>query len=184
MTTQSIKKLRSDPFQNQIKYFIFFLWGIFLGICILSFEWPIPLQGTVYRITSPIESKYDFASIPHQKESLTQVACLVPPQIVKYIEHKQEITFQAEIVGNNQKNKSTGIITAIHAKPIQNPQSLRYLVECEIKDSEIILKNGFKARLMKGMKLHGHLYLNRKKIIEFLLDQLDQWLCPSPLRGA
>jgi hypothetical protein len=184
MTTQSIKKLRTDPFQNQIKHFIFFLLGIFASICILSFEWPIPLQGTVYRISSPIQSKYDFSSFQDQKESLIHVACLVSPQIVKYIEYKQEITFQAEIVGNNQKNKSKGIITAIHDRPIQNPQRLRYLVQCEIKDSEIILKNGFKARLMKGMKLHGHLYLNRKKIIEFLLDQIDQWLCPSPLRGT
>lgn len=187
MDIQALKKsnkLIFQPIHFEIKYFIFFLWGFFIGIYLYQLEWPIPLQGTVFKIYTSNKLPVTSPKNPDPNGNLVKVACLVSPQIIKYIDQKQEVSFLTDALGNIQKNRNVGTIVAINRNPIQNQKSVRYVVECEINNPDILLKNGFKAKFIRGMKVNGHFYLNRKKMIEFFLDQLDQWLCPSPLRGT
>ncbi len=187
MDIQAIKKSNNrliHPIHYEIKHFIFFLWGFFAGICLYKLEWSIPLQGTVFKISTSNKSPVTNPENPDPNGSLVKVACLVSPHIIKYIDKRQEVSFLTDALGNIQKNKCVGTIVAINRNPIQNQKSIRYVVECEINNSDILLANGYKAKFIQGMKVNGHLYLNRKKMIEFFLDQLDQWLCPSPLRGT
>lgn len=187
MTSQAIKK-STNPFRHiktfEFKHFIFFLWGFFAGICIYKFEWPVPLQGTVSKVYASNELPEKWPINPEPRGSLVKIVCLVSPRLIKYMDPRQEVTFQTNVLGNIQKNKNLGTIVAIKRNPIQNQNEIRFIVECEINNSEISLSNGYQAKLIKGMKMNGHAYLNLKKIIEFLLDQLDQWLCPSLLRGT
>ena len=108
MTSQAIKKytnLLIQSSQNKTKHFIFFLWGFFGGICFYKIEWPIPLQGTVFKISTSNKLPASFAKDPDSKDSMVKVACLVSPQIIKYIDQRQEVSFQADALGNIQKNK-------------------------------------------------------------------------------
>ena len=187
MVIQTIHKSNNQliqPSHYEIKQFIFFLLGFFAGIYLYTLEWPIPLQGTVFKISTSDKLPVTSPKNPDPNGNLVKVACLVSPQIIKYIDQRQEVSFLTDALGNIQKNKSIGTIIAINRNPIQNQESIRYVVECEINNPDILLKNGFKAKFIQGMKVNGHFYLNRKKMIEFFLDQLDQWLCPSPLRGT
>jgi hypothetical protein len=187
MTNRTLEKSTKpiiQPSKLEIKHFIFFLWSIFACICLHEFEWPIPLHGTVFKIYSSNELPDKRLLNPEPRGSLVKIACLVSPHLIKYIDQRQVVSFQADALGNIQKNKSLGTIVSIKGIPIQNQNNIHYIVECEINDTEILLTNGYKAKFVQGMKLNGHLYLNRKKIIEFLLDQLDQWFCPSTLRGT
>ena len=131
-----------NEYETKVKkwanHIIIFLLGLFVGISMYLLELPIPLQGTIYKISE--------APQKHEKSVLT--------------------------------SKTKG------SYAIGNPNQIRYRIDCELSDTDIILSNGYKAHLLEGMKVQGHLYLYRRKIIEFILDQIDQWLCPASLRGT
>ena len=187
MTTHYPPKSNKE-YEKKVKkwanHFIIFLLGLCVGISMYFLEWPVPLQGTIYKISEGPQKHEKLAPTSNTKESDVKVACFVSPQLIKYIDQKQEVSFHAIALGRIQKNKNFGFVSAIQKEAIENPNQIRYRIDCELSDTDIILSNGYKAQLLEGMKVQGHLYLHRRKIIEFILDQIDQWLCPAPLRGT
>jgi len=93
------------PIHFEIKHFIFFIWGFFAGIYLYTLEWPIPLQGTVFKISTSDKLTVTSPKNPDPNGNLVKVACLVSPQIIKYIDQRQEVSFLTDALGNIQKTK-------------------------------------------------------------------------------
>jgi hypothetical protein len=178
-----------NEYETKVKkwanHIIIFLLGLFVGISMYLLELPVPLQGTIYKISeAPQKHEKSVLTSKTKGSYVIKVACFVSPQLIKYIDQKQEVSSHAISLGRIQKNKNFGFVSAIQKEAIENPNQIRYRIDCELSDTDIILSNGYKAHLLEGMKVQGHLYLYRRKIIEFILDQIDQWLCPASLRGT
>jgi HlyD family secretion protein len=54
-----------------------------------------------------------------------------------------------------------------------------FKVRCSLEQKSLLLKNGYKGYLKKGMTLTGRFMLIRRSLFQLLYDKTDSWLNPK-----
>lgn len=54
-----------------------------------------------------------------------------------------------------------------------------FVVRCMMKESSLFLKNGYEARIKKGMFVTAHFQLTRRTLWQLLWDKADDWFNPQ-----
>lgn len=107
------------------------------------------------------------------------VECYISPAEIGLIREQGPANFQIDAYNYNQWGLASGRVIEI-GKDIEflEDQSI-FKVRCSLDQKYLLLKNGFKGNLKKGMTLNANFKLSRRTLFELLYDKMDDWLNPA-----
>jgi HlyD family secretion protein len=107
------------------------------------------------------------------------VECFVSPADIGFIHTDMKVTFQFHSFNYNQWGTGSGRVTQISANVININDLPFFKVRCSLEQKSLLLKNGYKGYLKKGMTLTGRFMLIRRSLFQLLYDKTDSWLNPK-----
>jgi len=107
------------------------------------------------------------------------VECYMSPSDIGLIKEQDRTNFQIDAYNYNQWGLATGRVIEI-GKDIEFLEDKSvFKVRCSLDQKYLLLRNGFKGNLKKGMTLNANFKLSRRTLFELLYDKMDDWLNPS-----
>jgi HlyD family secretion protein len=107
------------------------------------------------------------------------VECYVSPADIGFIHTDMKVTFQFHSFNYNQWGTGSGRVTQISSNVININDLPFFKVRCSLEQKSLLLKNGYKGYLKKGMTLTGRFMLIRRSLFQLLYDKTDSWLNPK-----
>lgn len=107
------------------------------------------------------------------------VEAYVPPSDIGLIKEGMPVQFQVDAFHSNQWGLATGQVTEISKDVVVAQDQPVFLVKCEMEDSYLALKNGYRGTIKKGMTLTAHFSVTKRSLSDLLYDKIDDWLDPS-----
>lgn len=107
------------------------------------------------------------------------VECYVSPADIGLIKEQDPAKYQIDAYDYSQWGLATGQVIEI-GKDIEflDEQSV-FKVRCSLDQKYLLLKNGFRGNLKKGMTLNANFKLSRRTLFELLYDKMNDWLNPA-----
>ncbi|UCD61086.1 MAG: HlyD family efflux transporter periplasmic adaptor subunit [Flavobacteriaceae bacterium] len=141
-----------------------------------------PVSGTLLNVMQPETGSFVTAGtilalISPNTDLL--VECYVSPANIGLIQENQSAKFQIDAYDYSQWGLATGKVIEI-GKDIEflQDQSV-FKVRCSLDQKHLLLKNGFRGNLKKGMTLSANFKLSRRTLFELLYDKMNDWLNPA-----
>ncbi len=107
------------------------------------------------------------------------VECHVSPSDIGLITEKLSAKFQVDAYNYSQWGLASGKVIEI-GKDIEflEGQSV-FKVRCCLDQKYLLLENGFRGNLKKGMTLNANFMLSRRTLFDLLYDKMNDWLNPA-----
>jgi HlyD family secretion protein len=141
-----------------------------------------PVSGTLLNIKqqetgSFVTAGTVLAQISPNTELL--VECYVSPADIGLIKEQDTAKYQIDAYDYSQWGLASGKVVEI-GKDIEflEDQSV-FKVRCSLDQKYLLLKNGFRGNLKKGMTLNANFKLSRRSLFELLYDKMNDWLDPA-----
>jgi HlyD family secretion protein len=112
------------------------------------------------------------------------IECVISPKNIGYIKTSQPVKFNLDTYNHNQWGSLSGYVIEIDKNPKIINNEMVFFVRCAYLNQELILKNGVKGKIIKGMTLTGNFFLMKRMIIDLLFDRVDDWINPNKLKTA
>ena len=107
------------------------------------------------------------------------VECYVTPANIGLIHPEMQVSFQFHSFNYNQWGMGSGKVTRISGNIINMNDQPFFRVRCSLDKNYLILKNGSKGFLKKGMTLTGRFMIIRRSLFQLIYDKTDDWLNPK-----
>lgn len=141
-----------------------------------------PISGTLVSENAILEGAYVTAGqvvcVVLPDDSLI-VECYVSPSDIGFIEIGQEAKLQYSAFNYNQWGVGHGVVYDIDKNLSVQGEMSFFVVRCMMKESSLFLKNGYEARIKKGMFVTAHFQLTRRTLWQLLWDKADDWFNPE-----
>jgi len=107
------------------------------------------------------------------------VECYISPADIGLIKEQDPAKFQIDAYDYSKWGLASGKVIEI-GKDIEflEDQSV-FKVRCSLDQKYLLLKNGFRGNLKKGMTLNANFKLSRRTLFELLYDEMNDWLNPA-----
>lgn len=142
-----------------------------------------PIDGSVQNITGIQNGAYVFAN---QKigeispDSNLTAFCYIRPADIGLVKKGQEVRFQIDAFNYNQWGLVMGKVTDISDDIIiVNNNEPVFKVKCTLQQNYLILKNGYKGYLKKGMDFTARFKVTNRSLYQLLYDKVDDWVNPN-----
>jgi multidrug resistance efflux pump len=112
------------------------------------------------------------------------IECVISPKSIGYINTSQPVKFNLDTYNHNQWGSLRGYVIEIDKNPRIINNEMVFVVRCAYLNKELMLKNGVKGKIIKGMTLTGNFFLMKRMIIDLLFDRVDDWINPNKLKTA
>ncbi len=107
------------------------------------------------------------------------VECYVSPAEIGLIREQDLANFQIDAYNYNQWGLASGRVIEIRKDIEFLEDKSVFKVRCSLDQKYLLLKNGFKGNLKKGMTLNVNFTLSRRTLFDLLYDKMDDWLNPA-----
>lgn len=141
-----------------------------------------PVSGTLENVLGVevglfLNASETLGSISPNSELI--VENVVSPNDIGLINKGQPVKFLFDAFNYNQWGMIEGNVIEIDKNiTIENNQSY-FKVRCSLNTRELKLKNGYKARITKGMTLTTRYFVTRRSLFELLFDKMEDWFNPK-----
>lgn len=114
-------------------------------------------------------------------DSALLVECYLRPADMGLLKVKQQVLLQVDALNYREWGLARGVVQEI-AKDftVMNEQPV-FKVKCRLETPSLRLKNGYEARLQKGMSLQARFVVTRRTLAQLVFDKVDDWLNPNSL---
>lgn len=112
-------------------------------------------------------------------DSALMAYCYVKPADIGLIKKGQEVRFQIDAFNYNQWGMLTGKVIDIADDIIIQEQTPFFRVKCQLNNSYLQLKNGYKGHVKKGMTFNANFTVTKRSLYQLLYDKVDDWLNPT-----
>ncbi|MFM6948576.1 MAG: HlyD family secretion protein [Aquirufa sp.] len=141
-----------------------------------------PMSGTIvnfkgFQVNSFIGGASTIAEISPNHGLL--VECQVQPKDIGLIRQGQRVKFELDAFNYNQWGFIDGEVMEMDQNVSIQDKEVFFKVRCLLNETHLKLKNGYKAKVGKGMTLTGRFILNRRNLYQLLFDKIDNWLNPN-----
>ncbi|HMI05762.1 MAG TPA: HlyD family efflux transporter periplasmic adaptor subunit [Pedobacter sp.] len=142
-----------------------------------------PIDGSVQNLAGLQKGAYVFANQKigeiSPNVSLTAFSYIKPADI-GLIKPGQEVRFQIDAFNYNQWGLATGKVIDISDDIIiiNNGQPV-FKVKCSLDQNYLVLKNGYKGFLKKGMNFTARFTVTERSLYQLLYDKVDDWVNPN-----
>ena len=141
-----------------------------------------PISGTITDYTGIEEGNF---IVPNQQivrispDKELMVECYVSPANIGMISQDMKVNYQFHSYNYNQWGMGSGKVTRISNNVININDQPFFKVRCSLDKNYLILKNGCKGFLKKGMTLTGRFMIVRRSLFQLIYDKTDDWLNPK-----
>jgi HlyD family secretion protein len=111
------------------------------------------------------------------------IECIIRPENIGFIHKNQRVQFNMDAFNHNQWGSLKGIVLEIDQNPKVLNKQMVFMVRCRYLNQDLMMKNGLKGKISKGMTLTGNFFLVKRRILDLLFDRVDNWLNPSTLNA-
>lgn len=140
-----------------------------------------PVAGTLQQWVGKYAGSYvqagELLGILSPDSSLL-VECYVKPSDMGLLKLNQSALFRIDALNYREWGLARGTVTDIARDFTLVNENPVFRVKCRLETSALHLKNGYKARLQKGMTLQARLVVARRTLAQLLFDKVDDWLNP------
>ncbi len=152
-------------------------------------------EHEMYYVTSPVSGTLEQFSGIYKGNSISAGQSLgvvspdstlfaevyVSPRNIGYLHEGMPVNVQVESFNYNEWGTIDGTVREISSDFYfdSNSQSSYYKVKCELNRDYLILKNGRKGQIKKGMTVYAHFILTRRSLFDLLYQKVDLWLNPT-----
>lgn len=152
-------------------------------------------EQEMYYVTSPVSGTLEQFSGIYKGNSISAGQSLgvvspdstlyaevyVSPRNIGYLHEGMPVNVQVESFNYNEWGTIDGTVREISSDFYfdSNSQSSYYKVKCELNRDFLILKNGRKGQIKKGMTVYAHFILTRRSLFDLLYQKVDLWLNPT-----
>jgi len=141
-----------------------------------------PVSGTVQQLTGKYTGSFiqagESLGIISPDSSLL-VECYLTPQNIGLLKKDMRVNFQIDAFNYNEWGLVSGRITDIAQDFVLVDNKPVFKVKCQLDKQTLQLKNGYTARLKKGMTLRARFVVARRSLFQLLYDRADDWLNPA-----
>lgn len=107
------------------------------------------------------------------------VECYVSPSDIGFLHLGQDVKLQYSAFNYNQWGMGHGSIIDIDKNLTTQGETPCFVVRCKMNERSLFLKNGYEARIKKGMFVTAHFQLTRRTLWQLLWDKVDDWFNPN-----
>lgn len=141
-----------------------------------------PMSGTIVNYSGVKKDVYFngseiVAEISPDDEIILE--CFVNPKDIGFIKIGQSVKLQMDAFNYNQWGLGKATVYEIDRNLTIKEQQSYFIVRCKLQTNELILKNGYKAQLKKGMTCTARLTLTERSLWNLLFDKVDDWFNPK-----
>ena len=104
---------------------------------------------------------------------------LVPPKDIGYLKETMPVVFQIDAYNYNQWGLASGEIIDISNEIYLVNNQPYFKVRCSLNEQYLMLKNGFKGNLKKGLTTTARFQVTKRTLSQLLFDKADNWLNPK-----
>ena len=104
---------------------------------------------------------------------------LIDPGNIGFITTGMNVICRIDAYHYNQWGFVSGEVTGISNEVYLVNNQPYYKVRCRLNESFLILRNGTKGHLKKGMTLTTHFRLTKRTWLQLLFDKADKWINPK-----
>ncbi|MET0299166.1 MAG: HlyD family efflux transporter periplasmic adaptor subunit, partial [Flavitalea sp.] len=105
--------------------------------------------------------------------------CIVDPSSIGMIRNHQRVTMQIDAFDHTYFGSVNGTVSSIDNDYTIMHQSPVYKVRCTIDKNTLRLKNGYEAKLKKGLTFQARFIVAKRSVFDLLFDNIDDWLNPG-----
>ncbi|MEN8788957.1 MAG: HlyD family efflux transporter periplasmic adaptor subunit [Flavobacteriaceae bacterium] len=109
---------------------------------------------------------------------------VVLPRDIGWIKVGQPVRFQLDAFPHQDWGWLEGYVKEIDKNITLNNNQAYFRVFCGFKNTSLVLPNGYKAEISKGMTLTTSYFIIRRNIYSLIFDKLEDWLNPRKLKTA
>ncbi|CAH0198792.1 Hemolysin secretion protein D, chromosomal [Pedobacter sp. Bi27] len=142
-----------------------------------------PIDGSVQNLVGLQNGAYVFAN---QKvgevspDAGLAAYCYINPSDIGLIRKGQEVHFQINAYNYNQWGLAVGKVIDISDDiVILNGNQPAFKVKCLMDKNFLMLKNGYKGYLKKGMNFTARFKVTDRSLYQLLYDKVDDWVNPN-----
>ncbi len=103
----------------------------------------------------------------------------ISPANIGLLRKKMPVRIKIDTYNYNHWGTISGVITSISGDIQIHDGQPFYRVTSSLDQSYLILSNGAKGEIKKGMTLSARFIVNRRSLFQLLYDKMDDWLNPS-----
>jgi len=144
-----------------------------------------PIDGSIQNLTGMQEGAYVFANqkiAEISPDAALTAFCYVKPADIGLIKKGQEVRLQVDAFNYNQWGLATGKVLDISDDIIIVDNQPVFKVRCGLTKDHLLLKNGYKGYLKKGMTFTARFTVTERSMYQLLYDKVDDWVNPN-VRG-
>lgn len=141
-----------------------------------------PVTGTIQNLDGLSDGSYIYANqklavISPDTELIAE--CYVSPQNIGLLRKGMNTRFQIDTYNSNEWGTLDGHIEEISSDvSVINNQAV-FKVKCKLNHTYLVLDNGSRGYLKKGMTLESRFMVTRISLFQFLYNHIDDWLNPT-----
>ncbi len=141
-----------------------------------------PIDGSVQELAGIYKGSWLAANQQLFKISpgtALEVECYVTPADIGWVEKGKRVVCQIDAFNYNQWGAVAGTISDISNDVILVEGEPVFKVTSTLDQDFLVLQNGYKGRLKKGMTLNARFVLTERSLWQLLYDKVDNWLNPA-----
>lgn len=141
-----------------------------------------PIAGTITGYTGVKKGNF---IVPNQQigrispDNELLVECYISPSNIGLIQQDMNVSFQFHSFNYNQWGIGSGKVIELSNNVVNINDQPYFKVRCNLDQSYLSLKNGYKGYLKKGMTLTGRFMITKRSLFQLLYDKTDNWLNPK-----
>lgn len=141
-----------------------------------------PISGTIVNYSGIKQGAYFngneiLGEISSDDEIILE--CFINPKDIGFIRIGQTVKLQMDAFNYNQWGLGKATVYEIDRNLTIDKQQNYFKVRCKLETNELTLKNGFKAKIKKGMTCTARLTLAERSLWNLLFDKVDDWFNPK-----
>lgn len=126
-------------------------------------------------------------SIVNENEAIAMISpeedllaeCYVSPSDIGLIKEKMPVRIQVDSYNYNQWGLMDGYVESISHDVINQGGEFVYVVRSKMNSDYLMLNNGLKGQLKKGMSITGRFIVTQRTLFQLLFDNINDWLNPK-----
>ncbi|MFW5701250.1 MAG: HlyD family secretion protein, partial [Cyclobacteriaceae bacterium] len=141
-----------------------------------------PISGTIEQFNgiyegSLIQAGQTIAVISPSTDLIAEI--YVSAKDIGYLKPKQQTNIQVDAFNYNQWGMIQGQIISISDDYVLVDNTPVFKVKCKLNKNYLLLKNGIKGEIKKGMTLNARFMIAKRSLFQLLYQKSDDWLNPS-----
>ncbi len=105
--------------------------------------------------------------------------CLLSTQDIGLLRKDQPVRFRVDAFDYNYFGALTGKIISIDNDFSLVDNKPLFKVRCSFDRTQLLLRNGYKGELKKGLTLQAHFIVTERTLWQLLFDSIDDWFNPT-----